>query len=79
MEAPNYLCMEAEKTIKPEPNNVKPDAKKEKKYTSFINTITAAITIVIILIVAYFALTYLMDSTYNIDTLMTGSRTSRLP
>lgn len=57
----------------------KPVEKKVGKLNSLIQTLVSIIAIIAILAMAYLAITYLMDSNYNMDTPLTGSKTSWLP
>jgi hypothetical protein len=51
----------------------------KKKSFGLKSTLMAIIALIITLVLVYYALTFLMGSDFNIDTLLTGERVTRLP
>ena len=64
-------------------DGVKPqDAKNVAKEGWLVRagrTIVSFVAVIVILVLAYYVITYLMGSNYNLDTLLTGSKTTPLP
>ena len=52
---------------------------KESKARSIGGTLMSLITLVVILVLAYLAVKFLVGSDFNIDTLLTGSKSTPLP
>jgi len=69
---------EQETQLKDEPSS-SGDEGKTKKTRSLKSTLIAAVTLVITLVLVYYALTYLIGTDFNIDTLLTGEKVTRLP
>jgi len=54
-------------------------AKKGSKLKSLLSTMISLAVLIAALVLAYYALTYLVGSDFNLDTLLTGQKTTRLP
>ena len=52
---------------------------KPEKAPGLKSTLVSLVTLIIALVLIYYAVTFLMGSDFNIDTLLTGERVTRLP
>ncbi len=71
--------VEEGQSAEPEETGGKQTTEVVKEKSGWKSTLISAMTVLAVLVLIYLALTYLMGSDFNLDTLLTGEKMTRLP